>query len=189
MSELQSVAKPHIMALASGKPFLLNVNQQRIVSLWVMMTVIMAEYLDSSHRAITDEDKRRLYAFKENKNISVPDNWRIWLAFYVGGRSIQKIVHRGVYSVSSVDDVTARAGKPPCNIQSTTLVAGNMFVHASSFYEQSRPIEFRNVFPPYLARIHPPAAELIGQGTLCDVNDYHVKNFGKICSQSDLAGF
>lgn len=185
MSELQNLAKPYILPLVSGKPFLLDVNGQRIVSLWVMMTVIMAEYIDSNHRAITDDDKKCLYAFKEDKSIAVPDNWRIWLAFYVGGRSIQKIVHRGVCSVSDVDDVKDRTGKPPCNIQTTTLVAGHIFIHASSFYEQIRPIEFRNIYPPYLVGIHPPLAKLIGQGTLCDVTDYHVENFGRIVGQSD----
>lgn len=184
MSELQNLAKPYILPLVSGEPFLFDLKAQRIVSLWVMMTVIMAEYLDSNHRAITDEDKKILHGFKINKEIAVPDNWRIWLAYYVGGLSIQKIVHRGVYSVPDVDSVIDRSGRPPCNIQTTTLVAGHMYVHASSFYEQSRPVEFRNIQKPYLVKIHPPSANLIGQGTLCDVTDYHVTNFGRIGNNS-----
>ncbi len=135
MSRLQENAKPLVLALVQGKSTILSQKDQYTLATWCAMSVMTSDFFIPDRHAIPQIERDLLRTSTQIPN----DTWKIWI-----GRFIRKdwVPHWTKNSMPIVDgDVDENAPLPPPNTQSTTLVFGELYVHA-----------FSSVFPIVVAK-------------------------------------
>ncbi len=126
MSALQSATKPILIPLMDGVKTALTRKEQSILSSWVSMFVMVAEFQQPDGVAIPDETRR---LFKKTQ--LAPDNWSIWVGIYERQKWNGVTVHSTI-SVSSAKDgiyPSKPDGSPRPNTHATTVVIGKLYVH------------------------------------------------------------
>jgi len=128
MSGLQTETKPILVPLLRGQQITLSEPRQRQLATWVAMTVICAEYLQPASVSIPVTARRLLFTSR-----TPPDNMRIWLGNFDrqnwkadwAHNSLRISQDEGRYPWTVNPD-----GTPRPNTQTTTYVAGKLYVHA-----------------------------------------------------------
>jgi hypothetical protein len=150
MSKLESSAKPILIDLMSSKKVFLDFDQQEILSNWIVMISIMAEYTDKATLAIPDNHR---YHLMQNKPIS--DGWRIWIGTYSGIEWKQRYRHQGgVVALKNIDHVTYFE----VATQFSTFVIGSLLIHATSTTIPNHYPIFDPRISDYLVQIWPRIA-------------------------------
>lgn len=175
MSRLQVEAKPFVAPMVAGRPFLLCTDAQRLVSLWAMMTTVVAESLDRNEfSAVGADDRQHLYGFAEDPSIHPPGHWQVWAGFYVGGISRQRVLRSASHWAKHEP---TEGGDVRYNVQTTVLVAGHMVLLVASHHDGAPALKVKNN-GPRLVRLWPPQFALVGQGLLRNVTDEDVEHIG-----------
>lgn len=155
MSSLQNAAKPILIPLLQGAAATLSHDRQNTLAAWVAMTVICAEYLQPRSVSISVTARRWLY-----KERTAPADLRIWLGNYKRGDWKPHWIHNSLriseaegrypWTINSEDT-------PRPNTQTTTYVAGQLFVHAFScpFPEVLNARKITDVVDSHLLQIWP----------------------------------
>jgi hypothetical protein len=134
MSKLQERAKPILLPLIKGQHAILSPTSQTILALWCAMGVMTSDFFVPERQAIPQSDRDLL-----RLSSSIPiDTWKIWI-----GRFIRRDwkPHWQKNSIPIIDgDVDENLPLPLPNTQTTTLVFGELYVHA-----------FSSVFPSVVA--------------------------------------
>ncbi len=128
MSRLQQTAKPLLIPLVTGQAVRLDAQAQQVIAVWCAMSVMTAEFLSHDRQAISLDERRSIKATQ-----SVPaDTWKIWIGHYVRGGWQPLWAHTvmpiGDEEISPVGD----DGVPIANTQTTSLVVGQLYIHAFS---------------------------------------------------------
>lgn len=127
MSDLQNAARKTIIDLVQGNKFILTAEAQKVLARWATMTLMVAEWIDPVQVAVP-------YSEREYLRITgnPPDNWRIWIARYARHNWARDWVHRSV-RVSDVDIPNPLDPTLPLpNTQFSTIIVGELYVHAIS---------------------------------------------------------
>ena len=127
MSDLQNATKPILTPLLHHQQITLSEQRQRQLATWVAMTVICAEYLQPASVSIPVTARRWLFT-----NRTAPDNMRIWIGNFDrqnwradwAHNSLRISQNEGRYPWTVNPD-----GTPRPNTQTTTYVAGKLYVH------------------------------------------------------------
>ncbi len=128
MSELQRATKPILIKLLHRQQISLTELRQRQLATWVAMTVICAEYLQPASVSIPVTARRWLFTKR-----TPPDNMRIWIGAFErqnwkadwAHNSLRISQNEGRYAWTVNPD-----GTPRPNTQTTTYVAGKLYIHA-----------------------------------------------------------
>jgi hypothetical protein len=91
MGKLRERAKPYLLPLIHGEVTSIDATAQTVVSAWITMFAMIAEYFDPSKVAISQE--QRSY-FLENR--TPPQKWKIWIGDYERGNWTGHLVHFAV---------------------------------------------------------------------------------------------
>lgn len=128
MSRLQERAKPLLIPLIKGDSTTLDLETQHVVSAWAALAITVAEYHETDKVTITPDDRTHLMETNE-----APSNWKIWIGHYQRGDWSGHWIHNvlPVYPKENVPDFPPD-GIPPPNTQTTTFVAGQLYIHAMS---------------------------------------------------------
>ena len=128
MSEVQSAAKPHLIPLIEGRQCTIEGHPQRLISLWAAMAIMVGEFQEPEKVAISAEHRSHL-----RLNRGTPPNWRIWIGRYKRGEWKSHWFHCAlpVSTKEYVPDMMDSGIRRP-NTQTTTFVAGQLFIHAMS---------------------------------------------------------
>lgn len=130
LSSIQRRAKPHLLPLINGEPTTLGHDAQHAVAAWATMATMTAEFLlpDPMDRVVTQAERAAFMASR----MPSPD-WRIWIGRYRRVRWLGQWVHASipVYDAAQVAEVEA-TGRPQCNMQTSTFVVGELYVHVLS---------------------------------------------------------
>jgi hypothetical protein len=130
LSEIQDRAKRYLVPLVKGQPTALGHEGQLAVATWATMATMTAEFLlrESVDRVITQAE-RTLFMGSKAPN---PD-WRIWIGRYRRIRWLGQWVHTSIPVIPTADVAAAETnGRPQCNMQNTTFVVGELYVHTFS---------------------------------------------------------
>jgi hypothetical protein len=130
MSQIEQRAKPHLITMIQGNKTTLTKSDLKDIITWIVMTSIMSEYTDVETKAISEEDRIALYQTQNIPN----DGWLIWLGKYVGSEWKFRYRHHGGALQTREESEQLKKGiyKKPPNIQSTTLVFGELFINCIS---------------------------------------------------------
>jgi hypothetical protein len=128
MSNLQNATKPILIPLLRGRQITLSKPQQPQLATWVAMTVICAEYLQPASVAMPVTGRRWLFT-----NRTPPANMRIW----IGNVDRQNWKADWAHNSLRISDnewchpgSVNLDGTPRPNTQTTTYVAGKLYIHA-----------------------------------------------------------
>jgi hypothetical protein len=130
MHDLQDVTKPILIPLIKGETMLLGTSEQHTLATWCAMTAICAEYFQPKRRGVPVTDRRWLYV-----NRTAPESWKIWIGNYQREEWIPHWVHT---SLRIADHEFPKSlavhtdGVPWSNVQTTTMVIGQLYMHAFS---------------------------------------------------------
>lgn len=121
MSILEMKAKPFLTKMILNEDINLDKNIKEIISIWIIMTSIVAEYTDLPHQAIPFGDRISLMSSQKDY-----PNWQIWIGRYKGNLWKQRYRHHGMkygklpqYEESSLTQVS-------------TFALGSLFIYAAS---------------------------------------------------------
>jgi hypothetical protein len=128
LSQIQEQAKPFLVPLIQGKATVLGRTGQEKVATWCAMATMTSEYIDSDPYSIAVSQVERSWLCA---NSGVPDSWRIWISRYVRHRWVGRWVHLAV-PILDGKDIIAQKGAPLPNMQTTTFVIGQLYVHVMS---------------------------------------------------------
>lgn len=128
MSQLQQAAMPHVIPMLEGRPTSLNRAAQKIVSAWVAMTVMTAEYANETMVAVPQCERDYLRVTRKP-----PKTWRIWIGHYSRSHMTQRYWHSALaLTDQEVERVTLYVPHPP-NTQTTAICFGeHLFVYVMS---------------------------------------------------------
>ncbi len=128
MSGMQEKVKPYLSPILENRSIILRRNAKSAISSWVVMMIMVSEYINRDMIAIPSSD--RIW-FKENQR--PPFHWRIW----IGHHSAQnhELFSHSVLTLASEEEVK-RAGPNAANesnSHSTTILLGDhLLIHAMS---------------------------------------------------------
>jgi len=129
MSRLQEKAKDVLLPLIIGKPVVLGAEAQDLIAKWCAMSTMTADFIYPERQAISQEDRTLLF---EN-HVVRPNTWRIWIGRYIRGRWPSYFIKLSLpYADDEITPSLLPSGRPRPNTQTTTLVFGELFVHAFS---------------------------------------------------------
>lgn len=77
MSRLQETTKPSLVPLPIGSPATLHKRDLRLLSAWIAMATMIAEFDPTATVAISQEERTFL-----RMNPRPPSHWRIWIGCY-----------------------------------------------------------------------------------------------------------
>ncbi len=147
MSRLQRRAKPVVLPLAMGQSTLIGVDAQRTLAAWCAMSVMTSDHFYPDRAAIPQQHRDALMRL----DAPPADQWKIWIGHYERGDWVADWVQNAL-AISS-DAHLARNlpdGVPIPNTQTTTLVFGNLYVHAVS-----------SVHPDIIEMVGSPSGKLV----------------------------
>ncbi|HEX8268751.1 MAG TPA: hypothetical protein VF581_02565 [Flavobacterium sp.] len=155
MSNLEEEAAQTLTEMIYGNEVVLNEQSQLALSNWIVMTMIMVEFMDITTQAILPGDRQYLYKMRQP-----PQNWKIWIGRFAGNRSTFRYRHFGgvvVYDNSYLEDGFIKAGQFQKNVQFSTAILGEFFVHCLSVpTEVLHRYEFDDQDETGLIQIWPP---------------------------------
>jgi hypothetical protein len=113
-----------VLRLIQGNSFRLTAEDQELLSAWITTAVIVSEFEDRDLVTIPDGDRQWLW-----KKRTAPPDWKIWLGDYERSKWVPQWIHNR-FSVTGRDEPTPERGaEGPMNTQTTTYVAGRLYVH------------------------------------------------------------
>jgi len=126
-SSLQASAKPFLVPMLKGGETRLHGRAQTILSSWVAMMVMTAEFIDLDKVAISAEDRHFL-----RQNGFPPPHWRIWIG--AGGRrQFPRWTHNVMAFARNKGEVFSPSAAPASNTQTSTICLGDhVVIHAMS---------------------------------------------------------
>lgn len=128
MSRLQERAKAYLLPLINGDVTAFDVRGQAVLSAWIAMFVMVAEYFDPYKVATSPKQRRFLL-----KNQKAPRNWKIWIGDYQRGNWVGHLVHFAVpISSKHHKPEIMDNGLPRPNTQTMTFTVGRLYVHVAS---------------------------------------------------------
>lgn len=130
LSGIQDTAKPYLLPLIKGEPTVLGHDGQHVVATWATMATMTAEFLlrDPVDRVVT-QSERTVFMDTRAPN----SDWRIWLGRYRRVRWLGQWVHTSIPVFDAAEVAKAEAaGRPQCNMQTSTFVVGELYVHVFS---------------------------------------------------------
>ncbi len=121
MSQLQEDAKEFLVPMLAGQPVRLHRRAQHILSAWIAMLVMVAEYMEPDNVTVPESDRRFLMETRKP-----PRHWRIWIACH-------RRQQAPLYSHNSLEFVQESEGftRGPAtnhNTQSSTICVGKHLV-------------------------------------------------------------
>lgn len=125
MSRLQKQAKPYLLPLLKGETVSIDAAAQEIISAWITMFVMVAEYFNPYKVSTSQEQRRRFF-----DDPKCPVNWKIWIGDFDRENWPGLLVHFAL-PISSAEHVpeTMDNGLPRPNTQTMTFVVGRLYVH------------------------------------------------------------
>jgi hypothetical protein len=87
MSDLQQKAKPHLLPLMHGDVSAIGINEQKLLTAWIAMTISVAEYF-GGRIAVPSADRRYIKKFR-----AAPPHWKIWIGNFARGDWRPHLVH------------------------------------------------------------------------------------------------
>ena len=154
MSRLQQAAKPVLLPLIQGDPTRLSRQNQRLVARWATMSVMTSDFIDPNKQAVPIEDRRQF-----SKTGEPPaDTWKIWIGRFQRQEWRGYWVHNSIPIGDNEEELgVTEEGHPHPNTQTTTLVFGELYVHAFScpYPEIVRPVELSDRATSVLTQIWP----------------------------------
>jgi hypothetical protein len=126
-SELQNSAKRIVLPLAQGQAATISPDDQELLAAWVSMGVMTSEYFNPSKAAVSSADREFLWRHK-----TAPKGWKVWIGNF---SRISWPPYRVHHAWPVLDDECSALPLPvtaPPNTQTTTLVFGQLYVHAAS---------------------------------------------------------
>jgi hypothetical protein len=157
MSSLQERAKPIVETMLDLSAFTLTQEAQSVLSAWIAMAVITAEYMDKTKVAIPDSERQYLYL-----EHSAPKDWGIWIARHEPSPAWRpRIIHQ-ILHISEDGDGVIDSGTRTPNTQATTYKVGNILIHAMScFYlDIVAGLPYSILFPRKVFRVWPFRSEI-----------------------------
>lgn len=182
MSDLQQVAKPHLVPMLEGRRTALSRNAQKIIAAWATMTAMTAEFVDDEMVAVPQIERDYL-----RETHLPPRSWRIWIGRYARSGMAKRYWHNVMALTDQKIERSALYLPHPSNTQTTTICFGeNLVVYLmSSEVELARSIIRRWSFPgnaaPAMSQIWPAKSKPAiwpGAGTLSATGlDYIANDF------------
>jgi hypothetical protein len=127
MKGIVDASKPLVLRLIQGDSFRLTAEDQELLSAWITTAVIVSEFEDRDLVTIPDIDRQWLW-----KKRTAPPSWKIWLGDYERCKWTPQWIHNR-FSVTGRDEPAPPKGaEGPMNTQTTTYVAGRLYVHVLS---------------------------------------------------------
>jgi hypothetical protein len=128
MGALQEEAKPFLLPMLTGHPTILRRKGQTILSAWIAMMVMVAEYVDKDKIAIPASDRRWLYV-----NRRAPSHWRIWIGEH--RQETHPLFVHNVISCATEEEFERSTSKAAAelNTQTSTICVGkHLLIHVMS---------------------------------------------------------
>lgn len=131
MSDLQKAAKPILIPLIEGRECSLHRKAQHTLSAWIAMFAMVAEYMTKDPTKVAASFADRKYL---KENLTVPPNWKVWIANYKGGTILKGYWVHTALPISGEEDTPQRhdSGVDLPNTQTTTAVFGELYAHVLS---------------------------------------------------------
>jgi hypothetical protein len=127
MSEIVGAAKPIVEKLIKGEPCRLMAEERVAVSAWIATAVIVSEFENPD--LVTIPDRHRDWLMNEH---TAPPDWNIWIGDYERGRWVGHWIHHRFSVTGPEEPAPGKLQEGPVNTQTTTYVAGRLYVHALS---------------------------------------------------------
>ena len=129
MSRLEQRAKPILIPLITGQPLVLAQNQQRILSAWITMKIMVAEF-EHATDVVSMQNERDLVM----NSARAPDNWQIWIGHQSGGPRWLLGYSRqsATLWVGTPPERQSEEIELPKNTQFVTIGIGQLFIQAIS---------------------------------------------------------
>jgi hypothetical protein len=155
MSKLQEQTKPILLPLILGQSSFLHRKAQSILSAWIAMFVMVAEFLDKTGTRVAISSEDRLFL---RNNLRAPSNMKIWIGYFERVKWKGRWIHVTI-PISDEDHAPQRSefGVDFPNTQTTTFVIGKLYIHvlSSEIISVVRRNEMRRGAKALLYRIHP----------------------------------
>lgn len=131
MSDLQKATKPILIPLMRGERYLLTRKAQRTLAAWIAMFTMVAEYMTKDPTKVGASFADRKYL---KEHLTVPPNWKVWIANYEGGQILKGFWVHTVLPISGEEDTPQRhqSGVDLPNTQSTTAIFDKLYAHVLS---------------------------------------------------------
>jgi hypothetical protein len=124
MRLIEEATMPFLGALLLGQPRMLDLAEQQMLAALLCLVSIRVELSwQDGPKAVPLSDREWLI-----ENPEPPQNWRIWIARYVGSERMDQ--RHTAMQIASTPDVAA--GEEYCNTQVTSLVVGQFYAHLFS---------------------------------------------------------
>jgi hypothetical protein len=185
MSRLQEKAKPCLLPLVLGEVTAFDVDTQSILTAWIAMFVMVAEYFNPA--TVTSTQEQRSFLMHSGK--APTENWKIWIGDFERVNWKGQLVHFTVPISSPLHrPETMDNGLPRPNTQTMTFVVGRLFVHvASSVIDIFE--DWRLARPDLLKQIWPIRRNIIGWPPKIAVTDRIADDIaGEFHRRSDEVG-
>lgn len=129
MSAIDDQAKAPLSRMILGESCTISPAEQKIISEWIALKVIVGEYDDPSTAAIPKSQAHQFYSTRKK-----PINWQAWVGHYVGSEWSQgtRFTHIGGNIGHSLAQGGYNITTRLFSIQTTTLVIGKLLIHAYS---------------------------------------------------------
>jgi hypothetical protein len=130
MSNLQEETKPILLPLILGQNSNLHRKAQSILSSWIAMFAMVAEFLDKTETRVAISPEDRLFL---KTNLTAPPNMKIWIGYYERDKWPGVWFH-ATFPISDQSHVPRRSllGVDFPNTQTTTIVIGKLYIHVLS---------------------------------------------------------
>jgi hypothetical protein len=129
MSRLQQTAKDLLLPLITGNAVVMGTQQQNLIAKWCAMSTMTADFINPEKQAISQGDRTSLFM---DGTLST-ETWRIWIGRYIRGQWPSYFLKTSLpYQGNGIVPSLQPSGKPQQNTQITTLVFGELYVHAFS---------------------------------------------------------
>jgi hypothetical protein len=127
MSKLQEKAKPFLLPLIKGERTVLGEEAQKVIAAWAAMAIMVAEFFVQHRSAIPYTERESL-----RQTQTVPENWKIWVGNFQRGNWPAHWIHHSLLIADEHIPSAHDSSLPQPNTQTTTFVAGRLFIHAFS---------------------------------------------------------
>jgi hypothetical protein len=124
MSRLESRVRPVLIPLLTGRPLVLNRQNQEVLATWIATRLLVAEFSDPINELVTPAIERSLLMGRRRP----PDVMRIWIGRYTEGL-LQNIYYRHATPMAVTPPGRPRNPLPKANnTQAQTFLIGELFV-------------------------------------------------------------
>lgn len=157
MSKLQQDVKPYLIPMLTGEAASLGRKAQKLISAWIVMTMMTAEFIDKSMVAVPQVERGYLREF-----LRPPKTWRIWIGSISGSGTRHRYWHNAMALTDKKVEGSALYASAPSNTQTSAICLGeHLFIYAMSSQVATHLIRrwtFPRVLRGRLRQIWPAAA-------------------------------